>query len=140
MTGIEYPTVTHDGRVLVVRPSNAAFVLMRRRGLAPDKAHLLMQAPKVRDEKGTVVDNPAGGNPNWVNDTYIYFSCCVAENFVDLSQPHRVSLDAAPTADYWAISLPDYGEVSKLCWTAMGKHTEEQRTKLAVVPPTAAAS
>lgn len=139
MIGIEYPTVTVDGRVLVVRPSNAAFVLMRRRGLSPEKAHLLLQAPKVRDEKGVVNDNPTG-NPNWVEDTYIYFSACVAENYLDLSQPHRVSLDAAPSADYWAVTLPDHAEVSRLCWAAMGKYAEEQRTKLAVVPPTAAAS
>jgi hypothetical protein len=139
MTGIEYPTVTVDGRVLVVRPSNAAFVLMRRRGLDPGNAHISLRANKVRNEAGAVLDDPHG-SPLWVNNTYIYFSCCVAENYVDLSKPHRVDLDAAPTADYWALMMPDYNEVSRLCGAAMGKFAEEQRTKLAVVPPTAAAS
>jgi hypothetical protein len=139
MTGIEYPTITVEGRVLVVRPSNAAFVLMRRRGIDPGSAHSALRPNKIRNEAGSVSDD-SHGDPLWVNNTYVYFSCCVAENYIDLSKPDRVNLDYAPSADYWALTLPDYNEVSRLCWAAMGKFSEEQRMKLAVVPPIAAAS
>lgn len=141
MIAIEYPTVEVDGRKLVIRPSQAAFVLMRRRGIDPGQEHVLTRPNRVFDpQEPAKVICISSGNPNWVNNTYICFSCCVAENYIDMSQPHRVNLDMAPTADYWALKLPDYREVHGLYREAMGKFAEEQRTKLAAVPPMEAAS
>lgn len=139
MTGIEYPTIEVDGRTLVVRPSNAAFLLMRRRGLDLAKDNLLTPHLVRNAETGAVTDNP-GGDPMWINNSYVYFSACVAENYIDMKTPHRVDLDAAPSADYWAVKLPDFQQVHRLCREALGKYAEDQRTKLAVVPPTAQAS
>jgi hypothetical protein len=139
MTGIEYPTITVDDKTIVVRPSNAAFFLMRRRGLDLSDPKIL-NPNKFRDrETNVVVDNP-NGTLLWINNSYVYFSGCVAENYIDMSRPNRVDLDAAPTADYWAVKLPDFNEVHRLCLEALGKYVEEQSTKLAIVPPKSVAS
>ena len=125
MTGIDYPTITvgaHEN--LVVRLSLAAQLLMQRRGMDAMKLGALM-LPVVNDVP----------NPDAVQNVIIAFSCMVAENFVD-QKSTRLDLNAAPTADYWAMQIEDFSAVEKTVWTAVGKAVEERRKRLAVVPPT----
>jgi hypothetical protein len=134
MLAIDYPVIDigpHKG--LVVRHSHAAQILMRRRGLDPARAHLLMRATKRRQEDGTIVD-VANGCEAWRDNTYLYFSCCVAENFVDKANPSRVNLDVAPTADYWAMVCEDFQALELACWQAMGKALEAERQKQPAPP------
>ena len=130
MTGIEYPTITvGDHRDMVVRFSFAAQLLMQRRGLDPARVYALT-SPKIRQADGT--DAP---NPDFVRNIYTVFASMVAENFIDLSKPHRVDLDNAPTPDYWACQIDDIGAASHAIWSAVGKVLEGLRRKLEVAPP-----
>jgi hypothetical protein len=137
MTGIDYPTITvgaHEN--LVVRLSLASQLLMRRRGMDPAKMGALMQPTIVdpSDPQKTLL------NPDGVQSVITVFSCMVAENFIDRSQPHKCDLTAAPTADYWATQIDDFPAVERAVWAAVGKAVEERRKRLAVVPPTEQAS
>ena len=137
MTGIEYPTISvgaHEN--LVVRLSLASQLLMRRRGMDPAKMGALMQPTIVdpSDPQKTLL------NPDGVQSVITVFSCMVAENFIDRSQPHKCDLTAAPTADYWATQIDDLTDVSKAVIASVGKAMQERRKKLAAVPATAAAS
>ena len=136
MNAIDYPTIsvgTHKN--LVVRFSLAAQVLMQRRGIDPNRLHSLTCPFIVVDGKVTT-----DINPNAIGNILTIFSCMVAENFID-PQSTRVSLDAAPTADYWATLLDDrISEVDKTIAQSLGKASEARRAKLAAVPPQEQAS
>jgi hypothetical protein len=126
MTGIDYPTITvgaHEN--LVVRFSLAAQLLMRRRGIDPVNIFALC-APRLQD---------GSANLDAVRNVLTIFAACVAENFLDLSKPHRVDLDTAPTADYWATQVEDFAAIEAVIGAALGKAAEERRKRLAVVPP-----
>jgi hypothetical protein len=140
MTGIDYPTISVGGhKDLTVRWSLAAQFLMKRRGVDPAGAPQAMQGTtKVPNpDMRTQTDPPfiEIGNKKAVENVVIVFSACVAENFLDTSQPNKVDLNTAPTADYWAVQITDFSEVEKAVWAALGKAVEERRKKLAVVPP-----
>jgi hypothetical protein len=117
--------------------SLASQVLMRRRGLDPNKLHLLIKADRIR-QNDKIVEDPTGC-ADWVANTITAFSCMIAENFLDLSKPTRVDLNVAPTADYWAVKA-DFAAMETAVWAALGKVLEERRAKLATVPPMEAAS
>jgi hypothetical protein len=145
MTGIEYPTISvGEHQNLTVRWSLAAQFLMKRRGVDPAEAgQLMMATTKVPNPNMRLQSDPPTieiGNKNAVQNVVIVFSACVAENFLDMSHPNKVDLNAAPSADYWAVQITDFGEVEKAVWSALGKAVEERRKKLAVVPPAEAAS
>jgi len=118
MNDIQFPQITVGGRTLTVRYSIAAQVLMKRRGI--DLKRLL-------DPEKDVVGN-----------MLTVFSCLVAEEFVDQSNPDKYDLDKAPTADYWAHLLHplQFPEVEAAIVEAVGKVAEEQRKLRPVaVPP-----
>ncbi len=141
MTGIEYPTISvgkHEN--LVVRLSLAAQLLMRRRGIDPGQIGQEMSPTKtVPNPNMRMQSDPPTiqiGNSEAVQNVVTVFSCMVAENFIDGSNPTKVDLNASPTADYWATQIEDFPAVEKAVWEAVGKALEERRKRLAVVPPT----
>lgn len=145
MTGIDYPTITiGEHKDLIVRYSLAAQLLMRRRGVDPANIGQLCSPRRTVPNPNAQLqsDPPTITVPNaeCVDNLVTVFSCCVAENFLDLKQPNRVDLNAAPTADYWATQIDDMAEVDRAIGAAMGKATEERKKKLALIPPTEAAS
>jgi hypothetical protein len=121
MTGIEYPSITIDGKPLVVRFSFAAQNLMARRGLDPLNLN------------ESVGPGKRMSGVNWLK----IFSCMVAENFFDRSSI-SINLDDAPSVDYWALRIDSLEEICKVCNEAIAKRAEAQ--KLALVPPTEKAS
>lgn len=128
MNAIDYPTISvgaHEN--LVVRMSLASQVLMQRRGLDPVNL------------AGAMISTAEKPNPQAVPNVITVFSCMVAENFI-AADPNRVDLNAAPTADYWATQIEDFGEVERVVWSALGKAAEARRAKLAAVPPREQAS
>lgn len=137
MIGIDYPTISvgkHEN--LTVRHSLAAQVLMRRRGLDPANLIVLLSPVLWIDGKPTTQRNPDS-----VINALTAFSCQVAENFLDHSQPHRVNLDIAPTVDYWSIvGCDDFPAIEKVVCDAIKKFMEAKRTKLEAAPPQEAAS
>src|ERR1700734_590141 len=145
MTGIDYPTISvGEHEDITVRFSLAAQLLMRRRGIDPGNIgaacapRRTIPNPNVRLQSDPPEITVA--NPDCVGNLVTVFSCCVAENFIDLKQPGRVDLGACPTADYWATQIDDMAEIDKAVGAAMGKWSEALRKKLAAVPPTEAAS
>ena len=143
MTGIDYPTITIGERQLTVRLSLAAQLLMRRRGIDPATMTQAMQPRKTIPNPAMriQIDPPTieVANPDAVQNIITVFSCMVAENFLD-TKSTKLDLNSAPTADYWATQIDDFGEVEKVVWAAVGKAVEERRKKLAAVPPMEAAS
>lgn len=141
MTGIDFPTVTIGERTYTVRFSMASQVLMRRRGIDPRRIFHLLSARTHRNDTLCIgkdckrIDHVP--NPAAEQNVLIVFSCCVAEDFVDISKPSTVNLDSAPTADYWAMVLdPDqFKLVEKAIWEAAGKVLEANRKLQAVAPP-----
>src|ERR1700690_2828401 len=117
MIAIDYPTITVGERTLIVRSSLAAQVLMRRRGIDPNKL-----------EEATARDNP-DQQENWLK----IFSCMVAENFLD-GPPESFSLSNAPTADYIATLLIPGQRVDIVCNESLKKAAEAVR---AMQPPPA---
>jgi hypothetical protein len=139
MTGIDYPTITvGEHKDLTVRMSLAAQLLMRRRGIDPAQIGTLCGPITRPNPNMRLQTDPATitiPNPDGVKNIVTIFACMVAENFLDLSKPNTVDLNAAPTADYWAIKIDDFGEVETAVWGAVGKAVEERRKRLQVVPP-----
>ena len=127
MTGIDYPTITVGAHEkIVVRLSLLAQLLMTRRGLDPKNFIAAMAGTEG------------------VDVAFQVFSCLVAENFLPADNLHRVDLNSAPTADYWAVlaSRSDDPQatvtaIEKAIMGAVGKAVEERRKRLAVVPPAA---
>jgi hypothetical protein len=145
MTGIDYPTISvGEHKDLTVRFSLAAQLLMRRRGIDPGNIGQACAPRKtIENPNRRLQSDPLTitiANPDCVGNLITVFSCCVAENFIDLKQPTRVDLNAAPTADYWATQIDDVAEIDKVVGAAMGKWSEERRKTLAPTPPVEAAS
>jgi len=145
MTGIDYPTISvGEHKDLIVRYSLAAQLLMRRRGIDPGNIGVACSPKKtipnpnmrLQSDPPTITVN----NPECVGNLVTVFSCCVAENFLDMKSPNRVDLNACPTADYWAVLIDDMAEVDKKVGEAMGKWSEDRRKTLAATPPAEAAS
>jgi len=142
MTGIDYLTISVGEHVnLTVRYSLAAQLLMRRRGIDPANIGQACAPTKtIPNPNMRLQSDPPTitvKNPDCIGNLVTVFSCCVAENFLDLKQPNRVDLNAAPTADYWATQIDDMGEIDKAVGAAMGKWSEDRQRKLAAVPPIA---
>jgi hypothetical protein len=93
MAAIEWPTVTVGDKTLIVRYSLAAQVLMQRRGVDPLRLAEL------------TTSTPAKPNPTAAANVMIVFSACVAENFLDFTEPAKLDLNTAPSADYWSTQL-----------------------------------
>jgi hypothetical protein len=137
MTGIDYPTVTIGGRSLIVKFSLAAQMLMRRRKV-PSAI-----APRLHADGAGCVD-PKCEQAHTLNldaedNIMRVFSCMVAHEFVNLDAPALTSLDAAPSADYWAsiAETEDFAAIEVSIWTALGKALEARRSRLQAVPPPA---
>lgn len=140
MTGIEYPTITVGTHCnLTVRLSLAAELLMIRRGLDPTflvrQISPTIQGPASQDGTATLIPNPG-----WAQNMVTAFSCMIAENFMDKSQPHLCDMSKVPTADYWATQIDDLAAVSRAVTDGVGKAVQERRNKLAAVPAMEAAS
>lgn len=146
MTGIDYPTVTIDGRKLTVKLSLAAQMLMRRRGIDVRRLPSLI-SPKFHPNGMGCVD-PACAEPTHTENPDVgenvmkIFACMVAHEFVDLSNPSMASLDAAPSADYWTTlaDFEEHQEIMVAVWTSLGKVLGARLAKLQVVPPPATTS
>lgn len=139
MTAIDFPTISVGGRELTVRFSIGAQILMRRRGIDPRRL-VQATAPFELDDQGKPKQDASGApirNENAVQNILIAFSAAVAENFIDQSNPDRVDLNSAPSADYWAMQLHplQFPEVERAIGESMGKVMEAKRTQLRVVPP-----
>jgi hypothetical protein len=125
MDAINYPTITIGDKTLVVRFSLAAQVLLGRRGID------IRQLSALLDKE----------NPQGAENLVKIFAACVAENFIDQSNPATCSLGAAPSADYWAMQLGGrLQDAANSIVEAMGKAAEALQKGLAVVPPARAAS
>jgi hypothetical protein len=145
MTGIDYPTISvGEHKDLTVRYSLAAQLLMRRRGIDPQNiGEACSPKRKIPNPNARLQTDPPMievSNKECVGNLITVFSCCVAENFMDMKQPNRVDLGAAPTADYWATQIDDLTEIDRVVGAAMGKWSEDRQRKLAAVPPMEAAS
>jgi len=144
MTGIEYPTITvgkHEN--LVVRFSLAAQLLMKRRKIDPAKIAEAIGPRVVPNPNARLQTDPPTimvANPDGVQNAVTIFSCMVAENFFDKAPAQSLDLSTAPTADYWAMQIDDFPAIERVIWESLGKVAEEQKKKLALVPPTEAAS
>ena len=133
MTGIEYPTITvGTHKDLVVRQSLVAELLIGRRGLSMATIHIAIH-PWKTDAAG-INTQPLEANPDYAQNNVTAFSCFVAENFIDATS-YRVSLDSAPSADYWATQIVDLAPIAKVVREAIKKASEDSRKKLAAVPP-----
>lgn len=124
MNAITFPTITIGSKVVTIRFSLAAQLLIRRRGLDPRNL-----APALDR-----------ANPDCITNMLTVFSACAAESMVDKSDPSKYNLDAAPTADYWASELHplQFPELEAVLAISMGKVTEARRElTLVVVPPQA---
>lgn len=121
MNEVEFPTITVGDRALVVRFSIATQVLLNRYGLDPRKL--------------TEALSPA--NPKATENMMIFFSCCVAENYIDTSNPDKCELAGFPSPAYWTMNIHplQYDEVVRVVGDAAGKVTEARRAMLAAVPP-----
>ena len=138
MTGIEYPTITvgkHEN--LMVRWTLAAQLLCQRRGIDPMRIGAAISTMVTRDQDGAVT---GVSNPDAVQNIIVVFSAMVGENFLDLTNPRGVDLEDAPTADYWATQIENFGEITKVIIASMGKAAEDRRKKLALVPQEQAAA
>lgn len=140
MTGIDHPTVTVGGHILTVKFSFAAQMLMRRRGL--DMRQLpTMISPRIHAD-GRPCLNPKcleehTPNPCAEDNIVRVFACMVCHEFIKLDAPAMTSLDAAPTADYWAavVERDDFERMEVAVWNALGKALEARRARLQAVPP-----
>jgi hypothetical protein len=140
MIGIDYPTFVFGDRTLIVRYTLAAQVLMRRRGVEPGR---LFAATAPRLHPGDVPCTAKGPcsvpgcrpNPDAVQNAFVVFSACVAENYVDQSRPERVNLDTVPSADYWATQLDveDFERALKAIGQALSKMSEARQRRLQAV-------
>ena len=128
MIGIDYPTITIGDRVLVVRLSLATQILLRRQGLDPRQLKDMLT--NTTDADGKPVENPL-----ILDNLLKVFAACVAENFIDGS-PNRFSLDAAPTADYWATQIAPYQipDIGRVIAEAVGKAAEAAKNRPAPTP------
>lgn len=142
MEDILFPTISVGGKDRVVRFSIAAQLLMSRRGL--DIFNLPGElARKIDATTGApIIDltNFAGDstpNPRYAQNIISVFSACVAENFIDTSNPDKVDLSKAPTADYWATQLHplQFEEVEAKVIEALGKVAAARKPRLQVVAP-----
>ena len=113
MIAVQWPVQTLAGRDLIVRYSLAAQILCGRRGLDPLRLGEL------------VVSMPETPNPSAVRNIMTLFSCCVAENCVDVTNP-RCNLDDAPSSDYWAAQCgpDDFTNIQSVLAEALGKARE----------------
>ncbi len=152
MNAVQFPSITIGDRALVVRYSIASQVLMKRRGIDP--RHLLRYISPfnviegVDAKTGAPIDTieMVDGKPvlnqqnNVVENIMTIFSCMVAENCLDQSNPDKLDLNQAPSADYWTSKLHplQFPDVEAVVGEAMGKVTEERRKLLLVVAPPAA--
>lgn len=115
MTGIEYPTVTVDGRELTVKFSFHAQYLMSLRGID-------LRAPLTPQD------------PAYLARRLAIFACAVAES-ANPEDPAK-----APQPEYWAsrIDLTDWGKIERALNDAVGKAAEELRAGIQAVAPPAA--
>jgi hypothetical protein len=140
MTGIDHPTVTIGGRTLTVKFSLAAQLLMRRRGIDIRRIPSLI-APRLHDDGAACVspdcEQAHAPNPDAENNIMRVFACMVAHEFVALDSPNVTTLDAAPSADYWAATAEseDFAPIESAVWSALGKALEARRARLQAVPP-----
>jgi len=139
MTGIDHPVVTVGGHTLTVKFSLAAQLLMRRRGLDIRRIPSLI-APRLHADGGACLDQKCEQahtpNPDAESNIMQVFACMVVHEFVKLDAPSVTTLDAAPSADYWAaVAGPDdFARIEVAVWTAMGKALEARRARLQAVP------
>jgi hypothetical protein len=145
MISIEYPKISvGEHKDLTVRFSLAAQLLMRRRGIDPGNiGQACNPKRKIPNPHARLQSDPPMidvPNQECVGNLITVFSCCVAENFLDLAQPNRVDLSVCPTADYWATQIDDMSAIDKAVGEAMGKWSEARQRSLAAVPPMEAAS
>jgi hypothetical protein len=108
MTGIDYPTITADGKLLIVRFSLYAQMLLSLQGVSLD--HLLTRS-----------------DPGYIAQRLRLFAVAVSENYPDPAQ--------APGMAKWAQILPlsQFAEVDAVIEQALGKAKEELQTG-AVIP------
>lgn len=146
MTGIDYPTVTIGGRTLTVKFSFAAQRLMQRRGIDVQHWPSSICPRKHADGVGCAdmaCSKEHSDNPAAEDNLMKVFACLVVHEFVDLSSPTLVSLDEAPSGDYWAAMVDSQSDLQAIAtgvWLALGKALGVKPTKLQAVPPPATES
>lgn len=133
MEDILFPTINVGGRELVVKFSIAAQLLMSRRGL---------NIFDLAGELALKIPDPSApgkflANPRYADNIISVFAATVAENFIDTTNPDKVDLSKAPTADYWATQLHplQFLEVQAAVIESMGKVAGARKPKLQAVPP-----
>lgn len=136
MNAIEFPIINVGGRELTVRMSIAAQLLMARRGLDIYKLSEELN-PKMVDPAAPADAPRFLPNPRYADNLMVAFSACVAENLIDMSNPDRVDLSKAPSADYWACQLHplQFVEVQNAIIDALKKVSEVRRAALHIVAP-----
>jgi hypothetical protein len=149
MNDIKFPTISVGGRDLVVRISIAAQLLMSRRGIDIYKLSDALARRIIDPENSAPVGKNDKGeplfsfipNPRYPDNLMFVFAAAVAENFVDQTNPDKVDLNKAPTADYWATQLHplQFAEVQDKIEEALGKVSEARQAGLRVVAPPAPA-
>lgn len=122
MNEVEFPTITVGDRALTVRFSICTQVLLNRYGLDPRK----------------LTEALAPNNPQATENMMIFFCCCVAENYIDTSNPDKCELVGYPSPAYWTMNIHplQYDEIVRAVSDAAGKVTEaRKKTLLAAAPP-----